>query len=320
MNETINNIFEKVSTLNKQLPNQKPFQNNHIFDDLTNHFKDEIKSEDLISMFFYMNILEKSLNQYRIRDLNLGNHNFDKLLSLEPYFKEPIKNGMLSLHSALISYKNYVDGNYTLALAEIDKAIFSAIEQSKSFPYFIIAVGEQWLNKVRIYIRLKDISRIKDETIKLLLFIMYGAYPNEIGVENIHKVPKDHRFQMLQHIINSIDLALIRSSIPHNSIIEIYKTISSNIGVENMKTEETDIEMTYKILDCLNYSDEQFIVSLNKNFLSFSKSPKALQRVTLEILMKFCEEKNYNITDFTENNGFIKTINNLGVNYKKVLV
>ncbi|MBG6063691.1 hypothetical protein IWX83_003508 [Flavobacterium sp. CG_9.1] len=164
MNQTINNILDKINDNAILSMEQVQFQNKHIFDDLSNDFKSELGKEALMSLYYYMSISEKTLNQYRRRELFQANQNFKTLLSLENLFSEPVKNGMLSLHNSLLSYKNYVDGKYELAINEIDEAINLAIEQSKTFPYFIIVIGEQWLNKIRVYIKLQNL----DETINML--------------------------------------------------------------------------------------------------------------------------------------------------------
>ena len=321
MNQLIINILNKIDN-HSLLSNQLSFQNNHIFDDLTDYFKDSIQRNDLMAMFYYMNTLEKSLSQYRRGDLNLGNLSFNKLLGLESSFKEPVQDGMLSLHSALISYKNYVDKDYDLAIIEIDKAIHFATEQSRTFPYFIIAIGEQWLNKNRVFIKTRNLDKLFEETTLLNQFLLYGIYDNDLVKEKIEKVPQEHRHQMLNHVINSIDLGLRRDFLSSEDIITFYKKLSKKVlSIREVRTNDKIIEISYKIINCLNSEDSnEFMNFINENFIVLSKSPKALQRIIIDEFIKICDEFEYKISQHSNYDYFVSMTKKLGINFAQELV
>jgi hypothetical protein len=321
MNQLIINILNKIDN-DSLLSNQLSFQNNHIFDDLAEYFKDNIQRDDLMAMFYYMNTLEKSLSQYRRGDINLGNLSFNKLLALESSFKEPVQNGMLSLHSALISYKNYVHKDYDLALIEVDKAIHFASEQSKTFPYFIIAIGEQWLNKNRIFIKTRNVDKLFEETTLLNQFLLYGICENDMVKEKIEKVPQEHRHQMLNHVINSIDLGLRREFLNSDDIVNFYKELSRKVlSIGEVETKDTIIEMSYKIINCLNSQDSnEFMNFINENYIVISKSPKALQRIIIEEFIKICDEFEYEISLHSNYDYFVSMTKKLGINFAQELV
>jgi hypothetical protein len=318
MKQIINKILNKIED-NYILSKEKvELQNKHIFDDLRNNFKSELGKEALMTLYYYMSISEKALNHYRRRELLQANQNFNTSLTLEYSFIEPVKNGMYNLHYALYSYKNYVDGNYELAISQLDEAINLAIEQSKTFPYFISVIGEQWLNKIRVYIKLQNINETIKQTILLNQFLIYGNHENEIVRDNLKAVPIEHRTQMITHVINSIDLAFNKAFNGHNNF---YETISKEIlAQKELDTQIEDVQNAYKIIELKTTDTLAFLESININFESIKKIPIALQKYIFTEFLKICEEQNFEISRHPNNNFFFESLSYLDINLKLKLV
>ena len=289
MKELIHNILSKIeSDCGTQIV-QPQFKNRHIFDDLSNNFKSELSSEAKMSLYYYMSHSEKALNHYRNREFYQGNGSFEKLFPLDNFFVGAIRNGMLSLHNSLSSYKNYVEDNYSQAILEIDLAISLAIEQSKTFPYFVIAIGEQWLNKVRVLIKTGNLSETIVETILLNQFLLYGKHDNHTATANIEMVEAEHRKLMLTHVINSIDIALGKS---FKGKEDFYNIISKEIPTSRVVNPALkSIVSGYQVIHSMAAGEAGFLEQLAQNFESIEMCPKALKQFIFNEFIRVCGDQ-----------------------------
>ncbi|WP_140418671.1 hypothetical protein [Pedobacter sp. AJM] len=286
MKELIHNILNKIEGDDRISIAQPKFKNRHIFDDLSGYFKSELSKEEKMSLYYYMSHSEKALNHYRNREFYQGDGSFKKLFPLDDFFSDKIRSGMMSLHYSLSSYKNYVESNYPLAMSEIDAAKLLAIEQSKTFPYFVIAIGEQWLNKVRVLIKTGNLSDTISETILLNHFLLYGKHSDQTAVANIETVETEHRKLMLTHVINSIDTALGKS---FKGKEDFYSIISKEIPTsEPVHQELKPIIDAYQVINAVSKGEADFLEQLVQNFNNIETCPKALKQFIFNEFIRVC--------------------------------
>jgi hypothetical protein len=312
MKNTIYKILDKIVNENILSEEKTIIKSKHIFDSLILNFKDDLEKQSLLNLYYYMDVSEKTLNHYRNRELNQANHYIDTLKSLENAFVEPVQYGMLNLYYALLSYKSYVLLDYKLALKQIDKAINYAVEQSKTFPYFVSVISEQWLNKIRIFIKIKDYDNTLIEVVKLNRFLIYNEHANILVKENFKMIPINDKLQMINHIIYSIDFAFNNSFENHN---EFYYKISTEIISKSYNsTTISDIENTYQTIDYIKKDSKKFLEKFSLNFDSIKKAPLVLQRIIIISFIEICKGQQFDIKQHPNNVNFDKTLNYLNIN------
>lgn len=318
MNSMIDTILNKIDHGKVLSMESVRFQNKHIFDDLVSNFKSDMDKATLMGLYYYMSISEKTLNHYRRREFFQANQNYETLESLENLFVAPVKDGMCNLHMALTSYKNYVDGKYDLALLQLDQSIDFAIKQSKTFPYFINVIGEQWLNKIRVYCKIKDFDAVLRESYLLNQFLIYGIHQDEFVERCCLQVPLSHRNQMLIHVTNSIDSAVAKSFAQTD---DFYRILSEKIIAKTGQTPQDDaIEKAYEVLFLLSEGEDRFLKGITDNFESLKKVPYALQKNIFSSFVSICDSYDYDFSMHENSSHIFETFKYLTINFKSSLV
>ncbi|WP_196831307.1 hypothetical protein [Flavobacterium sp. CG_9.1] len=135
---------------------------------------------------------------------------------------------------------------------------------------------------------------------------------------NLKSVPIEHRFQMITHVINSIDFAFNKA---FNGSNNFYEVIVKEILVQKeLHTQIKDIEVAYKIIEFKNTDTSVFLEYIDTNFESIKKTPKALQKYIFTEFLKICDEQNFEISKHLNNNYFSETLRYLNINLKQELV
>lgn len=312
MENTIERIFEKISLIEKKdgYTIRKP---GHIFTDLVNNFRNEISKKDLISLYYYMSISEKCLSDYRRGNIKAGNFNFLKINNTEEIFIEPIRTGMHSLHYALIAYKEYAEDNNKEALMFIQNAISNSLKQSDTFEYFSITIGEQTLNKIRVFAKNNDIKDAKLEYIKVLNLFVFGIDTDELTCgQKILNMDVGERYGMIQHIINGTDIALNKILNKKGKLDFYYDAFSSVLENSKKQTDFEDMLWTFStVCKISNNEQEDWIEEVDHSFNKLKFAPKSLQKVVIENILSCCEE--YYINSKTTP-AFAESINYIGIN------
>lgn len=256
------------------------FKPKHIFDSLISYGKDFIAEDTINALFYYMHLSEKCLFNFRSKDVLTGNYEFNKLSQYSNYFVEPINFGMESLHKALTAYKNFVENDYSLALSNIDDALRLAVIQSNSYPYFISIVGEQTLNKIRIYIKQEKIIEALQETIDILKLYFFNIHIDENYVKYMEILDSKDKIGMIHHILNSVIISLRKSNVDYNILKDFLINIAN--GITNLENTSDKLllhtERTLLLLKAINYKDK-FLSLVSKNFEDFENSPIHLQKI-----------------------------------------
>ncbi|WP_426477213.1 hypothetical protein ACP3T3_18425 [Chryseobacterium sp. CBSDS_008] len=275
--ETI--ILDKIRTVEfREYEVKKP---RHIFENLIEEFKSEIPEDDQSGLFYYMNLSEKSLSAFRSGNTTLGNYHYTKMQNLRNYFIDPIYHGMISLDYALLAYKNYVENDFELAEENINHAIESALIQSKTFPYFAIIIGEQSLNKIRIFARIKDEVQYSAEVLKIIAFFMFNKHEGDLYQKIAEDLPWIDKQGMLKHIINNSYIAIQKSLKDDKRTARIFQQIFHSLLKQNEFS--GDQENLLVAMQCINkIEDGDFLEFLNENFSSIQSSPQKLVKIIIE--------------------------------------
>ncbi|MCJ7932653.1 MAG: hypothetical protein MUW56_03195 [Chryseobacterium sp.] len=246
----------------------------HIFTSLEKFFGPQL-DENKAALYYYMTISEKALVHYRNREKAQGDYYFLKAEGLTEHFSEPVLDGMTNLHLAISAYRNYVNNEFDTAEKELDLAIDYAVKQSETFPGFISVIGEQWLNKIRIYIKKKDMAHTISQTIQLLHLILYGIHENP-AIENSYKsVETEDRIGMLDHVINSIHSAYESSFKETDSF---YLNICDHIVVPDRASINNDVLSGYLLLKYNSSDTESFVKHIHENRNILPKLPVSMQK------------------------------------------
>lgn len=273
-------LIEKIK--NSENLERFNYKSKHIFDDLISHFKNSINQSDMAILYYYMNLSEKSLFSFREGDIENGNFYFSKSSTYEKKFKEPISNGMLSLHYALFAYKNYVEKEYYLAQMHLEKAIDFSKNQAATFPYFIITVGEQSLNKIRLYARVLNKDKVVIEAINIISLFLYKN-SNDLNItKSIDVISEDDKYGMLRHIINNTQQAIVKAY-GKEITIEIFEEIAKGLSLffkENDNLRNLDI--AFRCIYYSTYNRILFIDMIEKNLDEILSCPKSLKDIILE--------------------------------------
>ncbi|WP_330745286.1 hypothetical protein [Chryseobacterium sp. CP-77] len=302
--ETI--ILDKIKTVEfREYEVKKP---RHIFENLIEEFRKDIPEDIQAGLFYYMNLSEKSLSAFRTGNTTLGNYLYSKMQSMNTYFIEPIHQGMISLDYALLAYKNYVENDFVLAEENIDRAIESALVQSNTFPYFAIIIGEQSLNKIRIFARTQNEERYKTEVMKILAFFMFNQHENENCKNLAEDLPLIDKQGMLKHIINNSYIAILKSSQDEKKTRLIFQQIFNTLLKQNeFSGDQENLLIAMRCIDKIE--DEDFLDYLNENFSHIKSSPQKLVKIIVENYL----DKISNNQQLVNDEEFTKKLKTLGI-------
>ncbi|KAB1229760.1 hypothetical protein [Chryseobacterium viscerum] len=304
--ETI--ILEKIKTVEfREYEVKKP---RHIFENLIEEFRKDIPEDVQAGLFYYMNLSEKSLSAFRVGNITLGNYHYTKMQSMRSYFIDPIYHGMISLDYALLAYKNYVENDFELAEENINRAIDSALIQSNAFPYFSIIIGEQSLNKIRVFARTKNEELYKAEVLRIIAFFMFNKHENERYKNIAETLPLIDKQGILKHIINNSYIAILKSLQDEKKTRLIFQQIFNELIEQNEFSGEH--ENLLIAMRCIaKIEDEDFLDFLNENFSDIKSSPQKLVKIVIEnYLDKVSITNNQELVNDEE---FTKKLKTLGI-------
>lgn len=269
------NNTEQIKTLLDKISEQHTLvKPKHIFADLIKHFEHSLEKQNINSLFYYMSLSDKCLDNYRKRNIPLGDYYYNTLSQYTSFFISPITSGMLSLHDALTAYQYFVKEDYDYALSLLSSAVKYAENQWSTFPYFIIATSEQQLNKLRVYIHNKQYDELLFETSNVL----FNLITNENVKFNI--LSYDQKFGMLQHIFNSIEVAVFKSYKTDNMVIEVFDDVVRMLDEKKISPEFSDLEMYIYYYLNLDMNLKKNPTFFHQIILEY-RLPKSLKKILL---------------------------------------
>ncbi|WCT14355.1 hypothetical protein [Mucilaginibacter jinjuensis] len=185
------------------------FNARHIFHDLEENFKDNLTEDEVSTMFYAFLKYEEALSKFKQKQPSSGNFILTHLQALEIEYNKSVRSGMNSLFKAVVAYQAYAELNYEAALYELSDAIQLAIDQGETFPLFLACVQEQWLNKLRVLFKAKNLSILESETIGLIVYSLTGRFEMDPRAEaGFFKINSEMQTLMLDHVLRNIILRL----------------------------------------------------------------------------------------------------------------
>jgi hypothetical protein len=148
----------------------------HIFFSIIKENKLEIKSEEYIDAAYFHCYSLRALAELRNRNENLADWYLSKIDLNNLKANDQMKDDMGILYFPLISYKAYVNGNYTEALNDLNHSIElinSKMSTSANAIQFLKAKVEQVTNVFRIHIANKSINEAVNVATDILNYLHY---------------------------------------------------------------------------------------------------------------------------------------------------
>ncbi len=319
MNEVkhIEDFIDKFNLDNTLIVNKDRYEPFHIFHKLIDHFGIRQQKEKYMNVYYQFTLFEKCLNFAREKDLNSATFTSSTIkLDFEEINPE-IKEGILSLYNAIIAYLEFAKDHNDKAHSLLDEAIANAKLQSDTFSGFLPSIQEQWLNKIRIYIKEKDKEQILGQSKRLFAFSLFGHYDNELIAERFRTLPNYMHQLMLEHVINAVDIGIIRKFADDGFVDDFYREISAHLAANDSSyTINPYFVNIFKTIDALyTKGDDAFLVLINEHFESIQKSCQALQIFIIQKFLQICRQKEVEIERFQNFKLFSDNIYNyLGIN------
>jgi vacuolar-type H+-ATPase subunit H len=197
--KNIENFISKFNSNSILTDNKEIYEPFHIFYKLIDYFGIKQDKNKFMTSYYKFVLIDMCLNLTRRRDLNSAKFIYDNIKLDINEIDSKIQSGILSLYYAMVSYLEFIENNSDKADELLDKAISNARCQSETFNDFLSSVQEQWLNKVRIYIRDQKRDKIIEQSKKLFAFSLFGADEDNTITKRFETLPNSVHQLMLYY-------------------------------------------------------------------------------------------------------------------------
>jgi hypothetical protein len=294
METKINEIFNAINqnVLFIDSPNKlEPF---HIYFKLKNFYKDILTPEDNLNMYIHHLKLEKCLSQLRQRNFDGANGLLIEIEKLDRVFPEFVQNGMDALYYAMLSYNDYVaNNNIEEALTKLKLAIKSGIKQSTYYGYFSVSIPTQWVNILRVLIRVKREKEIIKESALLLKYTLYGIHDDVLLCKAYNEVGTLEHNSFLQESLDNLILNL-EKSFGYSGMRSILNNVISIVLSEHYCNPSYN-ESIVRILRIIQKYDighiEGFIEELHTNIQRLNDVPDLLKKIVIDSFKSIRQEE-----------------------------
>jgi len=272
--------FNSVHVLDTPETTYKPL---HIFRELIKHYQDRIQLQEKLLLFLHFEKYETCLQFCRTRELSTATFLMDEINKLSFDFPTCLKPGMESLHLAIVAYYEYAFLRYDNALDYLDRAIEKAKQQSADFPLMTGSIGEQWLNKIRVFLKRKDMSVVVEEAVRLFSFCLDGKYPETEIATRYKSLGYDNHKLMISHVINTTCegiLAFHADSFERSEPFyqEIFGALALNVSPDTLDNYTAAI---VRLIARYHTDEEGFADVIGGQFEALQKSPRFLKKIAL---------------------------------------
>lgn len=285
----------------------------HIYNKLEEAYSEELSNDEIRKMFYHFYCYETCLQHLKKRELHTSEMLFGKIVALDRNFDSRIKAGMELIFWAMSAYRQHVQGNLDVALQELDTAIQHCEEQAKLFPLIVSSIQEQWLNRLRVQFRKKDLEAARIEAESLFCFTFTGI--RKPGKEYITTAllalqPDDQR-TMLWHIFRQMLMELQRPGVFSSSEQDTFMrllcaSIYEKIAAPAINKDGFDIVMLLHTY--YHGSPVEFIGMLNDCFDSFRQAAKNVQKLVIRCFLDLLLQYEYDITKHNNYEMFCNTL------------
>jgi len=290
-------------------------KSNHIYYNLEKlAIANKISIEKKMKMFYIFSLNEICLSLFRERRNNEAENLFLYISKLDINIDATIDFGMLGLYTAMAAYRDYVYQNYLEAEIKLQKAICYSINQSKTIPRFLIALQDQWLNRIRVIIKTNfDEKELKKECLLLLSFHYNGVLDerNYLPIlKNNSKIDLERPIgTTLNQLIQMLDNLIEKSKISKDFYNSFFKDLNETIIRYDNKFEygfSRIISILNKCYDRENIFD--LLDEFKKNIDLINTSPFFIKRKIASHFISIINENRFDITHYRDYNLFVDII------------
>lgn len=308
----INSILAQFKNLYTPETDRPGSVSYHVYHRLENNYTHTLENKEITKMYYHFCRYEECLRYFKEKELHTGELLYQRIQQTDRNFDSRVKAGMDLLYWAMSAYRWHVRKNMNEALTELGYAIESCEQQVLLSPFIVSSIQEQWLNKLRVYFRIKDLGKALEEAISLLHFSFTGIY--KAGKPHItdafKAVPSDEQRSMIIHILNNLMFELQRPG--------VFDTPSQNEFLQQLFTRvyaatnspvcNADIFQIIKLQQAYYRGDlTEFSQLLNDHFSVFKALPKRLQQLTIRHFTALLVANGIDITSYANYPDFLET-------------
>lgn len=292
-----------------------PNKNNHIYYNIEKLvINNKISIEKKMKMFYIFSLNESCLSLFRKRRINEAENLFLYLNKLDINIDSTIDYGMLSLHNAMAAYRDYVYQNCSEAEIKLQKAISYSISQSKTIPRFLIALQDQWLNRIRNIIKTNfDEGKLKKECLLLLSFNYNGVFgeTNYLPIlKNNSKIDLESSIRAnFNQLLKMLDDLSEKGKINKNFYNSFFKDLNETVMQYDNRF-EYGFSRTISILNRCYASNNIFILldELKKNIDLINNSPLFIKKKIVSQFIKIVNENKIDTVHYRGYTPFVEII------------
>ncbi|MFA6059251.1 MAG: hypothetical protein WC756_13690 [Taibaiella sp.] len=269
----------------------------HIFFSIIKENKLEIKSEEYIDAAYFHCYLLKALGELRNKNENLADWYLSKIDLNNLKVSNQMKDDIGIIYFPLISYKAYINGNYTEALNDLNHSIAlidSKITISANAIQFLKAKVEQVTNIFRIHLASKNINEAIDMATDVLKYLHYQEQsPLFYHAVNLCLETKEHKTDWLELVDLYTDTIMkkLLVHIQNQGVDEyaLFKSLTTKIYDNKHSNEPED---SIRLLhEYYNGNVGLFLKSfLNLSSSSFTALPFSMQYIIASKILKLYQK------------------------------
>jgi tetratricopeptide (TPR) repeat protein len=275
------------------------YQPFHIFRKLIAWFENQLTTQEKVLLFLHFERYENCLQLSRRKELASASFVLDEIRGFNNNFPSCVQHGMQSLFNAMFAYYEFASGYNENALKLLDVAIGHAEQQGKNFPLMLGSIGEQWLNKVRVYLKINDTEAVVNESAALFELCLRGKYSNEEVTTLYRTLDYSMHKLLIDHVINSVGEGIMRAynyNFDNAAVVfaRIFSSMDSGLATDTLHSYTSII--IKQLVKLYKQDIPGFYIGVYDQFEALQKSPRVLQRLVLIYYMRCSEQMNTDLS------------------------
>jgi hypothetical protein len=263
----------------------KYMKSKHVFHDIERYSAAHFSFEERVETYRVFKMIESCLRLYRSGKINQANLAFSKLKLTERNFNKDISAGMFAIYYGMVAYKEYVCKDYNAAEKAIQHSVLFALRQSVILPRFILAAGDQWFNRIKIFSSYPNIY--EELFLKESLALIHFSYKGNIKGKKLSNVLAQNDMEEVERIIIFNVDRLIRTSewlLQKGKIsFHFYKSFFQGLYT-NVKKDDGNLHFDIsRVIQLLNNyyekSNDSFLEEMMEKMALINTMPATIKKV-----------------------------------------
>lgn len=309
----INSILAQYKNLYTPEATRSGSVSYHVYHRLENNYTDTLDAKELTKMYYHFCRYEECLRYLKEKELHTGELLYQRIQQTDRNFDSRVKAGMDLLYRAMSAYRWHVRKNMDEALTELGYAIKSCEQQVLLSPFIVSSIQEQWLNRLRVYFRMKDLDNTLEEAVSLFHFSFTGVYqPDKPHItEAFRAVPAEEQRSMIIHILNNLMFELQRpGAFDALSQAGFLKQLFTRVhAVTGNPVCNADIFQMIRLQQAYYNGDiSAFAHLLNEHFSTFKASPRRFQQLTTRHFTTLLTANGLDVTTYANYPDFLEIV------------